>query len=305
MPNLRLFACLLLTFLPAAAPLTAGVRASADYTIETETTLPGSRTVAGPYLNDATLGALSGPTGSGTLVLAKHGYIGQLYEVTGLQLGAPGTSVNEGASLQLQASLQLDDGTALQPAASDFLWSVLTGPVDSVSPTGLATAGIVYQTTSTAVRVRYRLLTAQLTLQVVNSHIDNFGSYAGDGIDDAWQVQYFGFDHPLAGPAFDPDGDGADNLFEYVTGTVPVDASSRFRLRAEPVPGQPQQRKLVFHPRLPGRIYTVQFTTDLAAGPWLPLVDFSTADAGEERSVTDLSATGPRRFYRVQVTLAP
>lgn len=36
---------------------------------------------------------------------------------------------------------------------------------------------------------------------------------------------------------------------------------------------------------------------------WLPLPSFTTADNGTQRTVTDLSATGGTKFYRVEITL--
>ena len=81
------------------------------------------------------------------------------------------------------------------------------------------------------------------------------GPYAADGIDDAWQVQYFGVNNPQAAdPNADPDGDGRKNLQEWIEGTVPTDATSRFAVRIQPVPGgQPGQMQVIFSPRLPDR----------------------------------------------------
>jgi len=43
---------------------------------------------------------------------------------------------------------------------------------------------------------------------------------AGDGMDDAWELAYFG--HDLAKPGDDADGDGKSNLDEFHSGTDPV-----------------------------------------------------------------------------------
>jgi hypothetical protein len=49
----------------------------------------------------------------------------------------------------------------------------------------------------------------------------------GDGLPDAWQIQYFGsVNAPNAQPAADPDGDGLSNLEEYLLGTDPTNADS-------------------------------------------------------------------------------
>jgi len=63
---------------------------------------------------------------------------------------------------------------------------------------------------------------------VINVGNDDFGSYAGDGLDDAWQVSYFGSDNPNAAPGADPDGDFMSNRGEYIAGTIPTNATSHF-----------------------------------------------------------------------------
>ena len=79
---------------------------------------------------------------------AKSGYIGQLYEVAGLVVNAtPVTTVNEGGTLQLSAAQLLDDATTLAVSGSSVAWSVASGPLTSISTTGLATASTVYQNT--------------------------------------------------------------------------------------------------------------------------------------------------------------
>lgn len=56
-----------------------------------------------------------------------------------------------------------------------------------------------------------------------------------DGIDDSWQVQYFGQPpNPLAAPNADADGTGQNNLFKFIAGLNPLDGS-RFTLSILPV----------------------------------------------------------------------
>jgi len=40
----------------------------------------------------------------------------------------------------------------------------------------------------------------------------------------------------------------------------------------------------------------------LLSGPWSPLVDSETGDSGDQRTVTDKQATGPGKFYHVEIT---
>jgi len=146
--------------------------------------------------------------------------------------------------------------------------------------------------------------TLTIDLTVLDTIPDNFGSYAGDGLDDAWQVQYFGLPpNALAGPNVDADGTGQTNLFKYVAGLNPTDPTSRFTLNIQPVPGEPTQTNLIFSPLVAGRTYTVVARTDLTTvGGWTAINASAPSDDGTQRTITDLSATGPTKFYEVQIT---
>ncbi len=290
-------------FITAAAH--AGPRTSANYHIVTDTTdTGGKRATSTHYTNDGSAGAVVGiSTVAAPAETAKHGYIGQLYDVVALQLTATPATINETASRQLAAAPLADDATtlaALDP--STVAWSVVSGPLASISSAGLLTAGIVYQATPATAQGVFGGLTGTLNLTVLDSIPDNFGSYAGDGLGDDWQVQYFGLNNPLAAPTANPDGDAHDNLFEFIAGLVPTDSSSHFRLTLAPVAGQPTHKRAIFSPLVAGRTYTVEFRTSLSTGAWQTLTGTTQNDNGNERTVTDPNATGPRKFYRVQIT---
>ncbi len=78
--------------------------------------------------------------------------------------------------------------------------------------------------------------------------------------------------------------------------TLPAD----FKVALAPVAGQGGQYQLVFGPVQPGNTYTPEYCTDLAAGNWLALSAYTESDNGTQRTITDLSATGARRFYRIR-----
>ena len=119
-----------------------------------------------------------------------------------------------------------------------------------------------------------------------------------------WRSYYFGSsaNSGAGADSADPDGDGQNNLSEFVAGTIPTDPTSRFRLRIEAVPGQPTQRRIVFSPRLTDRTYAVTYKTALSDPTWTTLTNLSLSDNGQERTVTDLGPTGSRRFYRVEIS---
>jgi hypothetical protein len=95
------------------------------------------------------------------------------------------------------------------------------------------------------------------------------------------------------------------NRSEYIAGLVPTDPLSRFRVRVEPVAGQPGQMAIIFSPVVAGRAYTVKAKASLTDASWTPLGNVTTSDNGPERTVIDLSpaGSGKARFYRVEISL--
>jgi hypothetical protein len=282
----------------------AASSASADYTITTDAVNPGGAVVASAdYKIDASAGNIAGISIQASAAYTlKHGFAGQLYDATALLPAATPSTVNENTTRQLDLAQLMDDATTLPLAPAAAAWSVVSGPVVGISAAGLATAGSVYQDTAATVRAAWQGLAGTLDLTVVNTGTDDYGLYADDGLPDDWQVLYFGIDNPLAGPLMDPDGDSQHNRFEFTAGLDPTNPLSRFLLRIDPVPGQPQQKNLVFGPIASGRIYQVLRSSVLSPASWQPLADAPpTTDDGTQRTVTDTSATEPVMFYRVEI----
>jgi hypothetical protein len=177
------------------------------------------------------------------------------------------------------------------PAAS-ITWSVQSGPLAGISASGLATAATVYQNTAATAQGGYLSLAGTLNLTVLNVSNDDIPGYSGDGLDDAWQVQYFGLSNPDAAATSDSDHDGQDNLFEFTAGLDPTSGTSRFLLSNARPAGQPGQMEIVISPRPtlgPGAV-------------WTPLTGFTFNDNGTTRTITDTSATGAAKFYRTEIT---
>lgn len=283
--------------------LHAGPRTSTDYSLVTDTAdAGGKRGTSASYTNDGSAGGIAGlSTVAAPAETARHGYIGQLYEVTALQLAAAPTTVNEGGTRQLSAAQLLDDATTINVSANSIAWSVQSGPL-SIDANGLATAATVYENSAATAQGSLGGNTGTLGLTIFDTIPDNFGSYAGDGIGDDWQVQFFGQNNPNAGPAVDADLDGHNNLFEFTAGLVPTDALSVFNWRIEPVVGQPAQKKVIFSPIVAGRSYTVVTSPTIGTGAsWGNLVGGTVGDNGNERTVTDLNATENKKFYKVEI----
>lgn len=282
--------------------LCAAPSGSSDYHVRAASIDAGGQAAASAdYRNDASLGGLGGISSvASPAVTVKSGYIGQLYEVVGLQVTAAPVNVNEGATTQSAAAQLLDDDTTLNVPAASVAWSVVSGPLESIDGAGLAAAASVYESTAATLQGDYQGFSGQTGVTVLNANPDDYGSYAGDGLDDGWQVLHFGFDNPAAGPLLDPDGDTQNNEFEFIAGLIPTDSGSKFSLAI--TAAGPGQMDIVFSPRFADRTYTVNYTTSLITGSWIPLASASTSDNGTERTVTDLLATDPRRFYHVEIT---
>jgi hypothetical protein len=124
----------------------------------------------------------------------------------------------------------------------------------------------------------------------------------GNGINDDWEVQYFG--HIGINPNADADGTGQNNLFKYVTGLDPTNPASRFIFQIATITNQPSQDNLLFNPLAGGRTYTPQFNTDLVNGSWLTLTGYQgPVTNGNQVTITDTNATQPNKFYRLDISL--
>ena len=301
-------ACTLVALLLAQTS-SASPRTSASYSILTDVANSGGqRTASASYTNDGSAGGIADVSSvAAPSQTVKSGYIGQLFSVTGLVLNSAAPSVNETATLQLAAWQLLDDASFLAVPATSVTWGVASGPITGISITGLATAGTVPQNTAATVQGSLGGFTGSLNFTVLDNIPDNFGLYAGDGIDDAWQAQNFGLGtsglgNPLGAANADASGTGQTNLFKYIAGLNPLDPNARFLLKPAPVAGQPGQMRVIFSPIVGGRTYTVKFRTDLSTGTWLTLTGTTQSNNGSERTVTDTSATGARKFYHIEIT---
>lgn len=121
-----------------------------------------------------------------------------------------------------------------------------------------------------------------------------------DGMPDAWENANGLNSGSPADASLDSDHDGMTNLQEYLAGTDPQDAASRFTNALSIDGGVPTVR---FMARA-GRGYTVQFSNTL--GAWTKLSDVSPQASDVEVSVADPAAVSePKRFYRILTPPVP
>lgn len=224
----------------------------------------------------------------------------QIYPVA-ISIAPYGVTMNEGGSMQMTARLVYNTGGSAIIEWSRVQWRVAVGHPATVNSTGMLTAGKVYQDTQILFTASYQGYSNNIPVFIKNNLPDNFGTYAGDGMDDAWQVENFGSNHLQAGPLADPDGDGQNNRFEYTAGTLPLDRNSRFVCSLVPVTLQLRPFRIEIHPILPGRTYELQSSSDLSSDSWQTVID-KPLDIGSNRYVTDTSPVATARFYRVIIS---
>jgi len=123
------------------------------------------------------------------------------------------------------------------------------------------------------------------------------GDSDGDGMDDDWEMAFFG---TLARDGKgDFDRDGATDLQEFLAGTDPTNTNSV--LRAMTLTALGSGTTTVFWPAVSGKTYRVFYKDDVAVGTWTELAGPVILDGSTARILDQTAAGHTRRFYRVVV----
>ncbi|MDP0490216.1 MAG: hypothetical protein Q7Q71_04110 [Verrucomicrobiota bacterium JB023] len=287
-----------------AIPLAHGERVSTNYTLSPEILdAGGGQSSSSDYTNDLSTGGQATGISSSVNYTDRGGYTGQLFDVVSLAITATPSSVNEGETTQLEGQALLDDGTTLDANQSDIIWSLVgaNNPLEQVDENGLATAGPVYESTPATVSGSLGDITGELMLTILNSNTDDFGDYAGDGLDDFWQVENFGPPpNSEAAPEENPDNDSASNEWEYLAGTNPLDSSDFFALTLLAKTGSTAQ--LALSQVIPNRTYSLMAGTDLE-NLNDEVTQFTVASEATDHLVEDTSANEAAKFYRIEISI--
>ena len=83
---------------------------------------------------------------------------------------------------------------------------------------------------------------------------------------------------------------------------APTNPAAVFTSQISPVPGT-NQVTLVYSPAVSGRAYNYQSSTNLVPGAYTSLSTPTVQTNGNQITVTDRNANGPRLFYRVGVSI--
>jgi hypothetical protein len=130
---------------------------------------------------------------------------------------------------------------------------------------------------------------------------DGQGDDDGNGIQDAWERQYFA--GTPAEPTDDPDKDGWNNLAEYWAGTSPLDAFDYPEVRIETTPIAGDLQTILRWDTATNRRYRIQYSEDLIN--WHDLSGDQLATGETEYTFFDLIPEGSAEFYYRLVILEP
>jgi hypothetical protein len=205
-------------------------------------------------------------------------------------------SLPEGNSVQLKAIVRCDDDSYLANGYAVH-WLAASGPIVG-SGGGWFTAQPVYRDTQAIAQATVFSLSGQRTLTILNSDPDNFGIYAGDDIDDAWQVAHFGLSNSWGLAGADFDGDGGDNYYEFTAGTDPLSASDFFSLKTIK---RSAGVDVGIGPLSTNRTYTVERAHQLTAGSWAGFTNIALAAPTSLVVIANADSGTNTAFYRVAI----
>ncbi len=121
------------------------------------------------------------------------------------------------------------------------------------------------------------------------------GDADDDGMDDAWEGQYFGASGAV--PDGDDDTDTLNNVEEYIAGTDPTNRASVFAMDSRAT----GTNFMMTFTSLDSRLYDVVFKTNLLAGDWQVLTN-DVEGTGGLIQIRD-SVTNATRYYRLRVQM--
>ncbi len=261
-----------------------------------------TRTSAGIYQADFSSDPLGGGTASGGNVDVSYGFAGQVTIPIGLVAQGLPMSLAEMTGAAPELALEFDDGSLAAVESPFVSWWVDSGSATFFAEIGSLVAGPVFQDETVWLNYALGGYVGSSTLAVTDSVADNFGTYAGDGLDDDWQVLWFGLPPAWsAAPNANPDSDAYDNRFESLTGTNPTDGSDFLTVYLDEFGGGSATLRL--SKMIPGTRYGVRRSVLLGdANDWPEIMALETPFEIENEPLIDPDAPADRAFYRIEPT---
>ena len=202
-------------------------------------------------------------------------------------------TVNAGDTVTLNPSVSDPDNQNSVPGDDNALTVQYSGFMTSASKLVTAADAGVHSVTIAVRDNGLPIMTREQTIQIrVIADSDH------DGIPDDVELAN-GFNPNLAADALlDADGDGVNNLMEYLADTNPRNPASVLRITSLARSGQ---NVIISFPTSAQKRYRAEWTPDLVGGTWTTFAD-NVAGTGSSVQITDSNAIAAgRRFYRVVV----
>jgi hypothetical protein len=133
---------------------------------------------------------------------------------------------------------------------------------------------------------------------VVSAALVVLADFDRDGMADLWEIDHGLLTNRVGDAHLDPDGDGYDNVQEYLADTDPNDPSSVLRFQS--VEMSPESAVLEFLART-NRFYSIQFSDSLGGGMWQTLTNINLSSENQLQRVVDSAANRIGRFYRIVI----
>jgi hypothetical protein len=120
-----------------------------------------------------------------------------------------------------------------------------------------------------------------------------------DGLLDSWQIHYFGStSSSAAAPAADSDGDGMNNLNEFINLTDPTNQASAEALQAS-LDTSGSEKLVLTWLSARGRVYNLETSSSLSLPGWQPLAG-ATGIVGDNTMRSITNSVSIASFYRLR-----